>query len=61
MSVTTEADRRIREAKTSIDEAKDALMRVLNKDSYGIEDYGTPYVDTLYEVVHDLEKMNRKL
>ncbi|MDC7249166.1 MAG: hypothetical protein PQJ49_04530 [Sphaerochaetaceae bacterium] len=61
MSVTTTADRKIDEAKDSIENARKALLEVVEGDIWGAGDYNETYTDLLYDSIKKLDKMKRKL
>lgn len=61
MGVTTTADRKIEDAKQSIESARKALLEVVEGDIWGAGDYNDEYTDLIYDSIKKLAKINRKL
>lgn len=61
MSVITEADRKIQEAKNHLANAYSALLVVLDESTHGHHDLRTDFIDDVNEMAGDILKMKRKL
>jgi hypothetical protein len=61
MSVTTTADEKLREAKEKLSEAYQALLIVLDENTWGHHNFKEGYIDTVYEVAIEILKLKRKL
>ena len=59
--MTTTADEKIEHAKNKLAEAYKDLLTVLDEDTYGHNEYGSEYIDTIQEVAMELLKLKRRL
>jgi sugar phosphate isomerase/epimerase len=61
MSVTTEADEKIRKVRELLQEAHNELLVFLNSETWGRDEYNKEYIAEMYEVLSELNKIKNKV